>query len=480
MRAFPFFTLLLLSAVAAMAQPVRQVRTDLGVPMQPDEKIQWMRDARIGMFIHWGLYAGPARGEWVMRNEGIAVDDYRRLAYAESGDTYFDARDYDPKAWMQLARDMGARYVNLTAQHHDGYCLFESHYPTAFTSKQTHNRDFVREYVEAARAAGLRVGLYKTLINWRHPGYYDVRGTGCARNTFGYVTAAWHREDARQMKEELYCQTRELCTHYGPIDQIFWDGGWLAEQGSDADASFFWEPGLRTDPQNEWPVNPLFAMTDSITGHQLGLMGMVRRLQPDAVVNPRSGWCGDYTCEEGGAEVKGPIRQGVVEKCMTLTRAWGYTPDAEDAAQVRRLADIQRICADCMVRDMCFLINVGPDRHGHIPDAVQQRLRDFGRWAQTHAPAIYGTRGGPWQPVDGQYGFTHSGSRLYVYFLGGYTESAFTLPALGRGIKARRAALLATGERVALSQKGQIVTLRGLKLPAGEVTIVAVELNRDL
>lgn len=475
-----FICILFVCSVGVFAQPIREVRTDLGLQMQSDEKIQWMRDARIGMFIHWGLYAGPARGEWVMHKDSMSIEEYRRLAYPESGEMYFDARDYNPTAWMQLACDMGARYVNLTTQHHDGYCLFESHYPTAFTSKQTHNRDFVREYVEAARAAGLRVGLYKTLINWRHPGYYDVRGTGCARNTFGYTTAAWHREDARQMKEELYCQTKELCSNYGKIDQIFWDGGWLAERGTDADAAYFWEPGMWTDPQNEWLVNPLFAMTDSATGRQLGLMGMVRQLQPDVVVNLRSGWCGDYTCEEGGAEVKGKIRQGVVEKCMSVTRAWGYTSDAEDPSRVRSLSDIKRICSDCMVRDMCFLINVGPDRHGHIADAVQQRLRDFGRWTKANAPAIYGTRGGPWQPVDGQYGFTYKDNCLYIYFLGGYTETSFTLPPFEKGLKARNATLLATGERVKLSQKGQTATLKGLNLPKEDVTIVCVELNKNL
>jgi alpha-L-fucosidase len=466
-----------------MGIPVRQqreIKADMGLQMQPEEKIQWMRDARIGMFIHWGLYAGPAKGEWYMEKNGVSINEYRRLAYAESGGQYFDASDFYPADWMQLAKDMGARYTCLTAQHHDGYCLFESHYPTAFTSVQTHNRDFVREYVEAARGAGMRVGLYKTLINWRHPGYYDVTGTDCKRNNFGYTTAAWHKEDARQMKEELFMQTRELCSNYGKIDYIFWDGGWLAQQGTDASASYFWEPGLYTDPQNEWPVNPIFAMTDSLTGRQLGLMGMVRQLQPDLVANLRSGWCGDFLCEEGPSEVKGQIRQNLVEKCMSLTWQWGYTTDTEDASKLFSLSQIVRICADCMVRDMCFLINVGPDRHGHIPDAVQGRLREFGQWTHTNAEALYGTRGGPWQPVDGQYGFTYSGNKLFVYFLGGYTEDSLTLPPLPEGIKVRRATLLSTGERLGVKQRGLSVSLSGLPLPHGQVAVVKIEFNKNL
>ena len=149
------------------AVPQRPIKTDLGIAMQPDEKIKWMLDDKLGLFIHWGLYAGPAQGEWHMEYAGIQPDEYRKLAYPESGDKYFDAKDFDADKWMALAKKIGARYAVLTAQHHDGYALFESKYMNAFTSKQTHNRDFVKEYVEACRKAGLKVGLYKTLINWR-------------------------------------------------------------------------------------------------------------------------------------------------------------------------------------------------------------------------------------------------------------------------------------------------------------------------
>lgn len=457
--------------------PQREIRTDLGLRMQPDEKIAWMRDCRLGMFIHWGLYAGPAQGEWYMENKGMSIDKYRELAYPAAGDLYFDASGFDARQWVAVAKDAGMRYMNMVTQHHDGYALYESHYMDAFTSKQTHNRDFVREYVEACREAGLKVGLYKTLINWRHPGYYDIYGTDCKPNKFGYTTAAWHKEDARKMKEELYCQVRELMTRYGKIDQLFWDGGWLAQQGSDADAAPFWESGRYMSEDNPWPVNPLFQMQDS-TGKALGLMGMVRQLQPDIVVNPRSGWIGDYTCEEGGSEVKGPIRTGVVEKCMSLTAGWGYTRSAEDPQQVRSLKDIKRICADCMVRDMCFLINIGPDRFGKIPSPVVARLHDFGQWTKENAPAIYGTRGGPWQPVDGQYGFTHKGNIVYVYFLGGYTDTSFTLPPVNKGIKARKAYVVADKAPVRISQRRQTVTLSGFTPRKDDITIIAIEFNR--
>ncbi len=146
------------------------------------------------------------------------------------------------------------KYMCLTARHHDGFALFDSHFTNAFTSVQTLHRDLVGEYVKACRAAGLRVGLYFSPIDWRYPGYYDVTGTNCAKNTWGYQTAAWHKENADVMKNEVYEEVRTLFQNYGKIDYVFWDGGWLAQQGSDRDAAFFWEPGKYRDPHNAWPV----------------------------------------------------------------------------------------------------------------------------------------------------------------------------------------------------------------------------------
>lgn len=458
----------------------REIKTDEEITMQPDEKIEWMVDSKLGMFIHWGLYAGPAQGEWYMENKGVSMDDYRKLAYPESGELYFDAADFDARKWMQLAQKAGFRYVNLTTQHHDGYALFESEYAKAFTSKQTHNRDFVREYVEAAREAGLKVGLYKTLINWRYPGYYDVTGKDCKTNKFGYKTAAWHKENARQMKEELYCMTRELLSNYGKIDQLFWDGGWLAQQGSDADAAYFWESGKYLTADNQWPIYDSLQVKDNTTNKPLGLMGMVRQLQPDIVVNPRSGWCGDYTCEEGGGAVKGAVRSGVVEKCMSITPGWGYNKLAENPERITSLQTIKRICADCMVRNMCFLVNVGPDRHGNVPPLIEQRLLEFGQWVEANASAIYGTRGGPWNPVDGQYGFTYRDNTIYIYFLGDYTNDTFTLPPVNKGMRAVRAFVLHSGEEVQFSQKKQTIELTGISPQAGEITIIAVEMNKNI
>jgi alpha-L-fucosidase len=459
----------------------RQVE-HLGIKTQPDEKLKWLHDAKFGMFIHWGIYAGLEKTEWAMHQLAIRPEDYRAYAYASAGEKYFSADRYDPAAWAKLAKDAGMKYMCLTAMHHDGYALFESRAIDAFTSKQTHNRDFVREYVDACRAEGLRVGLFKTLINWRYPGYYDVTGTDCKPNAFGYKTDIAHRENARLMKEELYCQTKELMIRYGKIDILFWDGGYLAQQGTSSSAAFFWEPGKYMDPKNEWPVNPYFQDTDEESGKPLGLMGIVRKHQPDIIVNPRSGWYGDIKAEEGGARVTGSVRtEDIYEKCMSIGPGWGYSKHYENPDKIKTVDQIKEMLADCVVRNMVYLLNVAPDRHGEITPLVSERLLEVGKWLEKVGDAVYFTRGGPWNPKDGFYGFTYKDNKIFVYLLRDFKGDSFTLPALNPGQKAVRAYVVSDHAPVAMTQNEQgEVSLSGIQRSDKVVTILAVELNKNV
>lgn len=454
----------------------------LGIKTQPDEKLKWLLDAKFGMFIHWGIYAGLERTEWAMHQMAIRPEDYRAYAYAPAGEKYFSADKYNPAAWAKLAKDAGMKYMCLTAMHHDGYALFESRAIDAFTSKQTHNRDFVGEYVDACRAEGLRVGLFKTLINWRYPGYYDVTGTDCKPNAFGYKTDIAHKENARLMKEELYCQTKELMTNYGKIDILFWDGGYLAQQGTSSSAAYFWEPGKYMDPKNEWPVNPYFQDTDEESGKPLGLMGIVRKHQPDIIVNPRSGWYGDIKAEEGGARVTGSVRtEDIYEKCMSMGPGWGYSKHYGNPDKIKTVDEIKEMLADCVVRNMVYLLNVAPDRHGEITPLVCERLLEIGKWLEKVGDAVYFTRGGPWNPKDGFYGFTYKDNKIFVYLLRDFKGDTFTLPALNPGQKAVRAYVVSDHTPVAMTQNelGE-VRLDGIQRSDKVVTILAVELNKNV
>ena len=462
--------------------PAQKVRTDLDIPQQPNEKLNWLIEARFGMFIHWGLYSGVGKGEWYMENSGTSPEEYRKLAYPQSGDQYFDAHLFNADEWAKLAKDAGMKYMNMVTQHHDGYALFDSKYMNVFCSKQTHNRDFVKEYVDACRANGLKVGIYKTLINWRYPGYYDVTGTDCKPNKFGYKTDIAHKENARLMKEEMYCLTKELLTNYGKIDQIYWDGGWLAQQGSDADGAYFWESGKFLDPNNEWKVNPYFQDIDSVTGKPLGLMGMVRKYQPDCIVNPRTGWYGDYKSEEGSYAISGPIRtEEIYEKNMTMAQGWGYTPMHDDPSKVISADGIKRLLVDCAIRNMALLINVAPDRHGKISQTETEVLLKTGEWLKQTREAIYGTYGGPWQPKDGQYGYAYKNNTIYLFLLEDFKEPAFTLPSVNNGQKVVKAYMVNNHKQIKAHQNGnREITLSGFDKPANQIAIIAIELNKSI
>ncbi|KJK33651.1 Tat pathway signal protein [Lentzea aerocolonigenes] len=457
--------------------PLRIPKTDLGVEQQSDAEVGWLHEAKLGMFIHWGPYAGPAKGEWYMHNGPVTPENYREYVTDATAEQ-FTASAYNPSDWAQLAKDMGAKYTVLTTRHHDGFALFPSAHPNAWTSAQAPlNRDLVKEYVDAVRAAGLKVGLYYSPINWRYPGYYDVYGTNCAKNPWNYTTDSAHKENARIMKNEVYQHVRELVTQYGVIDDFWWDGGWIAEQGSDADGAFFWEPGQSRDTANQWPVDAAYSENDPDTGKPLGLTGLVRRHQPGILTTSRSGWVGDYTSEEGGSVPTGPIRTGkVAEKCFTVGGSWGY-----DGDKAMSYADTMNILVNSWIRNLTCLVNVGPDRTGTVAPSQANLLRRIGTFMSACGAAIYGTRGGPWEPVAGQYGFTSKDDTFYVHLLPGFAGTSFTTPSIGDA-RVSRVFDVASGGSLSysVSATGQ-VTVTGVdrtRHPADSV--VGVTLDRSV
>jgi alpha-L-fucosidase len=268
------------------------------------------------------------------------------------------------------------KYMVMVSRHHDGFAMWNS--PGSyqhFNSWETAaHRDFVKEYVDACRRAGLRVGLYYSPLDWRFPGYFDPKGLP---------------ENAALLKKQTYDQVEELNRNYGKIDIMWYDGGWLAHKDHDADAAWFWEP--------------------------LKLNAMVRSYNPDIVINPRSGMRGDFQTNEGGAAVKGPIIPFPWEKCLNLTGhfSWGYFK----TDQLMSLKEVVEMLVNVVDRGGNMLLNVGPDADGIIPPRHVERLKEVGQWLAVNGESIYGTRPGPFQPIDGYYGSTHKGNTIFVHLL---------------------------------------------------------------
>jgi alpha-L-fucosidase len=393
-----------------------------------DADMQWWREARVGMFIHWGVYAVPGEGEWVMHNKKIPAEEYAKLA------DQFTAAKFDASEWARIAKSGGMRYMVLTARHHDGFSLWDS--PSSykqFTSMHAaSHRDIIAEYTDAVSKAGLKVGIYYSPMDWRFSGYFHP---------------VEQPESAQAMKQQGYGQIRELMSKYGKIDVLWYDGGWLAHQGTDADAAWLWDP--------------------------IKLNTMVRELQPKIVISPRSGWEGDFRCEEGGGEIKGPIRKYAWEKCFSILGAWGYTK----SRHLMPLNELITHVVNAAVRDGNTLINVGPDPEGVISADQVQRVAELGQWLSHYGQSIYGTRGGPFEPLDGVYGTTYRDNRIYVHVLK-WPGETLELPALpGRLLSSR--VLTGGSARVDASGTGTAIT-RKASGDAPVDTIVELELDQPV
>ena len=464
--------LILLSSVWGGAQERVE---DMGIMQQDEATLQWFRDAKFGMFLHWGLYAVEAKGEWYMDKVGIPIEDYRRYAFDRGDGVYFDANAYDPAEWARIAKECGMKYMCLTARHHEGFALFGSKHHNAFTSIQTLNRDLFREYVDACREAGLRTGIYYSPLSWRYPGYFDVTGENCRPNHWGYVTASWHKANARVMKEEVYEQIRTLFKNYGPFDYMYWDGAWLAYKPSDRQAAFFWEPGKYRDPNNAWPVDSVYADYDE-SGKPLGLMGIARKYSPKMVCNNRSGWIGDYYVNEGSNEVTGPIRSNVWEKNLNLNEtAWGYTTEQKLMPYKRLIG----LFVNCLVRNGNFLLNFGPDRYGNLPPSHVARLREMGEWLKIVGDGVYGTRGGPWHPKDQEYGFTMKDKKVFIHLLPEYQGTSFVTEPLPCNVMTCKDLYTGKPQTFKQTQEGKVKITEIDREAHPADTIIALTLDKD-
>jgi alpha-L-fucosidase len=377
----------------------------------PPEDMQWWRDARYGMFVHWGLYSIPGRGEWLMWDERIPFSEYKKLA------DEFDPKHFDADAWAACARDAGMKYMVFTARHHDGFCLFDSHV-SDFTSVKTRvKRDFVAEYVAACRKAGLKVGLYYSPLDWRFPGFFfpDL-----------------YRESAEAMKQQTYDQVRELLTNYGQIDILWFDGGgddWLGFGGIENSMG---TKGWHNRDQ-AWPQNSHFAGKPLWEPEKL--YAMIRELQPKIAMNDRAGspgvdWAGDFGTPERKIGEFDTTRAW--ETCECLAKSWGYIPNRP----VQPLRDCIQQLVNCAIRDGNLLLNVGPKPDGEIEREQVQRLGQVGDWLKQYGDSIYATRGGPVIPQLWG-GTTHNGNRVYVHILD-WTKDEIVVPLTGYKILASR------------------------------------------
>lgn len=377
------------------------------------------------MFVHWGPYSVAGRGEWIMNRERIGKEEYTRK-YVDA----WQAENYYPSAWADLAKQAGMGYVVLTTRHHDGFALWDSEVNPWNAARLGPRRDLVGPFVEAVRNAGLKVGLYYSPASWTHPDYPGA----FYRDWPGQND--WRDEEARK-RFVGYCRSelRELLTGYGRIDYLWFDG----------------------------------CIPENIEGDDI--LKMVKELQPDVLVNNRLGKPFDIKCSE---QTINPAAAGQDwEACMTLNQNWGF--HAGDALW-KMPVDVIEMLLRCAQSAGNLLLNIGPMADGTVPQESEKILREAGKWIARHRECFSDSERHPFSWNCTARPITAKGTRVYLHFL---TDPCGTFCWGELKGKVLSAALLHDGKPLDFRQDGDRLFLDNLPVPLPDSPATTVVLEVD-
>jgi len=348
---------------------------------ESNNRLQWFADAKLGIFIHWGIYSVNGIDEsWSFFNEYLSYEDYMKQLDG------FTAKNYEPKEWVKLIEQSGAQYAVLTSKHHDGVALWDSDFGDLnVVDKTPADKDLIKPFVKELRKKGLKVGLYYSLLDWSHPDYPN----------FTKTTKRYETDSLRWQKfvDFNFGQIGEMSQNYQP-DLVWFDGDW--EQSAEA-----------------WKAQEIreLLLTDN----------------PDVIINSRLQGYGDYATPEQGVPIQKPESENW-ELCMTMNDSWGYQ---HNDSNYKTPNQIIRIFVDCISQGGNLLLDIGPKADGTIPEEQVEILEDLGRWTNKHEEAIYGTHAGI--PKDYFYGPSTLSKDSTVLFL--FLENKPIGPIAIKGLK---------------------------------------------
>ncbi|MGH9608168.1 MAG: alpha-L-fucosidase [Bryobacteraceae bacterium] len=402
------------SPLSAKTQPAGVQGPTTSTIASRNRRMKWWHEARFGMFIHFGLYSVLGRHEWAMELEGIPVAEYQQLAKR------FHPKPNFAKAWVDLAKRAGMKYMVMTSKHHEGFCNFDTKLTNYCAPKQGPGRDLIAEFYEAARSAGMHVGFYYSLMDWHHPD-----GARCA-----------HDEAARRrFVEYTHGLVRELCTNYGKLDILWYDVAWpLSAEG--------WE--------------------------SVKMNKMVRQLQPDILINNRAKIPEDFTTPEQHITASSEPW----ETCMTMNDSWGYQRADDDWKSPKTIV---RNLVQCAQGYGNYLLNIGPEGDGSIPEPSIEILSNVGAWMDTHAPLIHQAE--LCHVSRSAFAkFTRTGNKLYIHV---YFWPGDTVAVGGLTNKVLSAKLYPSGKPVSFKQGRFRVQFTGLPVTHPDPLVSVIEAECD-
>jgi alpha-L-fucosidase len=410
------------------------------------ERMQWWADARFGMFIHWGLYSEGARHEWLKHNEHMTNEEYQK--YFDN----FNPVDFDPKKWAAEAKAAGMKYAVLTSKHHDGFCLFDSKYTDYKATNTPAHRDLVREYVDAFRAEGLKVGFYYSLLDWHHPDYTmdDVHPLVQVDTSQANYDRLNKGRDMAKYRQYLRDQLTELLTNYGKIDVLWVDWTWGKED-------------KRGKHAEDWGA--------------VELIKMIRKLQPGIIINNRLGLDdypdgGDFvTPEQVSTKELEPFRGKTWETCQTFSGSWGYYRDETSWKTHRQLLDL---LITSVANGGNLILNVGPTARGEFDYRATNALDSLHYWMHANHKAIYDCTFAPdlfAQPEGDKLTYNPSTKKLYVHLYNFVAGGTLVLP--GYAGKIGYAQLLNDDSEILYTTEGNDIVLKLPKVrPPYEIPVI--------
>jgi alpha-L-fucosidase len=398
--------LLLMTRSAARAQVAPN-----DIPPERSTARAWFRDAKFGMFIHWGVYSLLGQGEWVMQNRGIPVDKYEWLA------STFNPVRFDAHEWVTLAKRAGVRYITITSRHHDGFSMFATHATRYDIVDWTpFARDPLKALADECHRQGIKLFFYYSQLDWHNVDYWP-------RGRTGHASGRPERGDWNRYLDFMDQQLTELLTNYGPIGGIWFDGMW-------------------DKPDANWRLERTYALIHSLqpaalivpNHHQAPLPGEdVQTFEQDL---PGANTAGFNTREIGSLPL---------ETSLTMNGSWGFNITDTSWKSPRELIGYLVRAAG---RDANLLLNIGPRPDGTIQPEAVDRLQALGDWLARYGTSIYGTRGGPIPPRS--WGVTtQRGDSVFVHVLD-WPDGILSIPSVGSRVV--RASMLGTGERVDITQ----------------------------
>ncbi|MBS0011281.1 MAG: alpha-L-fucosidase [Bacteroidales bacterium] len=375
-----------------------------------DERMDWWRDARFGLFIHWGLYAVPAgewegttnHAEWIRTTAQIPLETYNTLV------DKFNPVDFDADEWVKMAKDAGMKYIVITSKHHDGFCLFDSEYTDFDVMSSPFKRDILKELADACAREDIVICWYHSIMDWHHPDYLPRRNWETERPVEGADFDSY-------VEEYLKKQLAELTGNYGRIGVLWfdgeWEGTWTHDRGVDL---YDYVRGLQED----------IIINNRVDKGRQGMAGMTAGDE----------FMGDFGTPE--QEIPATGLPGVDwETCMTMNNHWGYNKYDDNWKSAEEL--IQKL-VDIASKGGNFLLNVGPKADGTFPQESVDRLREIGKWMDIYGESIYGTTASPFSDIEwGRCTKKQLGknTRLYLHVFDWPEDNKLLVPSVENRVK---------------------------------------------